>query len=368
MAYTSPRVWTVGEGLTAAKLQAVSDNITYLKSQTDLLYLTVYNNDAVTLSGGDPVSFDPSYTSGLGVVGSVVAGDQRCIGTVKAGTTISSHSTGLVLAPGFVIQAVNVTGVVAFGHTLVASASIHYAQDAGGSGQTPGMIGWALATNGGGTASINALIPRSNPQYFSLATSLGNTFTNTSESTSSGTTQTIASVVSNGSNRLLLLWESMTIGASAFIFNSQNFTLFQGGGTPSLPFAWIIPNAFTGDITGTHAAVRSGGVSAALLLNGVNQSTPTRTYAAANGVGTAVSVVVPSMPGDMVFAGFTTGPVGYSISGRATGQGNLIDIQGGIPARLVIDSMIATGINTTFTWTLSLSETWQAAGVATISI
>ena len=43
MAYVAPRTWTTGELVTAAMMnQDVRDNITYLKTQTDLLYTVTH--------------------------------------------------------------------------------------------------------------------------------------------------------------------------------------------------------------------------------------------------------------------------------------------------------------------------------------
>jgi hypothetical protein len=363
MSYSALSHRSAGYIVPSSEWNQMADNLAYLKALTDLLYLTVYNNDSVTLNGGAPVSFDPTYTSGLGVKGSVTAYDPRCIGTVKAGTTIASHASGLILAPWYVIQNVSVTGAVAFGHILVPSGTIQYYQD-GGVAVTTGMVGFALQTNPSGTASISALLRPAMPSYYAAGTVVVRSPVNSAVASGTGTTA-IASAISDGTNRLMLLFMFNNFSGSAGAFSAGSFTQFQNGGVGKQYFgALLAPALATANVTATVSSY--AGVAALVFLNGVNQSTPTRTYADATGTGTAVSVTVACQPGDLVIAGFSVPNATCTVSARGAGQTNLGVAQGD-GMTTVVDVAIATGTSITFTWTIP-SATWDADAVPVISI
>jgi hypothetical protein len=344
----------------------MSANLAYLKAETDKLYISFYNNDGATLNGGDPISFDPSYTSGLGCVGSIVASDQRCIGTVKAGTTVSSHATGLALCPGFIIQSVNVTGAVVFGHSLVASTSLHYAQDSGGGAITYGSIGWALAANVSGTAAINALCIRSNPLYYVAAQVITQKYSGQG-AYSSGTI--IANVVNVTPNQCLLFFDVVSTNGSmpTNSWNSLTPTALQTGAVAGAAYvgALLGAGAATADyVVGTSGT--SGYKSAVVLaMNGINQgggAASFGTIANQNGNGASVNVTVTCAPGDKVICAVTA--VGTSLTfsgGNQTSELSVVAANSGVD----VQSAVATGTSVNFTLTIGGSIThWSADGLA----
>jgi hypothetical protein len=298
MAWSTPHVWSVGEVLTAANMNTyLSDNTTYLKSQTDLFNLAVYNNGSTTLNVGDVVILDTAYTSGLGVTLASGVSDPRVIGTV-IGSAISGSASGLIWAPGFMKQTVNVTGAVTFGHSLVTAAGGHYAQDSGGGGASYGMLGWALAASTGGTASINALI-RVNPQYYTFATTV--TRTSSGVVTSNSTATVVSGAVSDGSNRCMVLFSFNNAVINGAKFNGSGFTSLQDGAAGKPYAGYLLPSAATADVQANYPT--NNGLEGYVFLNGVNQTAP---VGSSLGTGTATSsngsVVVSCSPGDIVFA------------------------------------------------------------------
>ena len=361
MTYTTQAHVAFGDMWTAGSHNILLDNIAYLKSQTDLLFVTARNNDGATINVGDPVVLDPSYISGLAVKMATAANDMRAFGVV-VGASVASGANG-IFAIGGSIQNINVTGAVVFGHSLVASATAHYAQDSGGGGWGPGVIGFALATQASGTGTISALI-KPYPLFYSLATTIIRTQTNNAVSNASGSITAITSAISDGTNRLMLLFVHVNTTLSAGLFNAGSFTAFQNGAAGVEYFGYLLASAATANITITSGGGAATNDAVVVFLNGVNGGTPVGTYAAANASSASVSLVVPSVAGDLVVAGFSTITTVFTVSGRGAGQTNLADIVSGVPVHMVVDSQIATGANTTFTWTLSASAAWNAAGVA----
>jgi len=260
-----------------------------------------------------------------------------------------------------------VTGTVVFGHSLVSSASAHYAQDSGGGGYGPGVIGWALAAQASGTGTINAFI-MPYPYYYSLATSIIRTQTKTDISAGASVTA-IASAISDGSNRLMLVFG---IGDSAnkpvtFKFNtSEAFTQLQAGNN-GVPFVGHLasPTLTTANIIGDYSSITTGyGFCIEVFLNGVYTVTPVGTLGTGSGSSTTPSLVVSCSPGDLVIG--TVAIIGSATitGGRAAGQTNLADVSNGLPRRMATDYAIASGSSFTFTWTISSSLSWYTAGVA----
>ena len=97
--------WTTGQTIDKDSLNATAG----------MLY--VYNNSGVSLPVGTYVTFDPTYTSGLGVKIASSLFDQRALGPVM-GATIGIGGYGFVYAPGFAQAQAYVTGAVIFGHSL----------------------------------------------------------------------------------------------------------------------------------------------------------------------------------------------------------------------------------------------------------
>jgi hypothetical protein len=368
MAWTSVYTYTVGQVLTAANLNTyLSANTTYLKSQTDLFNLTVYNNGSTVLNVGAPVIFDPAYTAGLGVAYTTNAADPRIIGVV-VNAAISGSASGLIWAPGYMIQNILVAGAVTFGHSLVSSTTPQYAQDSGGGGIVNGMLGWALAASTGGTATISALL-KVQPQYYALASSVIRTQTNnniTFSSSAGALTTAISNAISDGNNKMMLVWGFNGAGASpaTFGFNAGSFTQLQAGGALNPYFGYLLPSAATANITAYYGSYNGACVD--VFLNGINQGSPVGTAAAASSTtaSASVSVTIACNPGDLVIAGFITQTSAITISARGAGQSNLADIAGPSNIHTTVDSAVAAGANITFTWTISAAQAWSAVGVA----
>ena len=359
MSYTPQSHVAFGDMWPAGSHNIMLDNIAYLKSQADLLFLTVRNNDASTINLGDPIVLDPSYTSGLAVKMPTAANDLRAFGVVVS-TSIASGASGIV-AIGGTIQSINVTGAVIFGHSLVTSATAHYAQDSGGGGWGPGVLGFALAAQASGTGTISALISPY-PLFYTAAQTIVRNQTKNPPTT----TIAITNAISDGTNRLLLLFDSAytTENASAAVFSGSGFTTLQNSGsTGKVYFSYLLASALaTANIT--HSGTNADGLAAVIVLNGVNQTTPVGTSADANGTSVSPSVVVACSPGDLVIAGFGLQQSLAVCSGRGGGQTNILDIVGGTYGHLVVDYVIATGTSVTFTWTIASSVAWNAVGVA----
>jgi hypothetical protein len=311
-----------------------------------------YNNDGTALAYGDPVAIDPSYTSGLAVKMPTSTGDLRVCGVALA--PIASGSSGPI-SMGDNVQSINVTGTVVFGHSLVSSASAHYAQDSGGGGWGPGVIGFALGAQASGTGTISALI-KPYPLYYGLGTTIIRSAGNPSVGIGG---PLFTSAISDGTNRLMLVFASDSGAISGVAFNAGSFTAFQGNPY----FGYLLPSAANANITAS--SFPNNGSAIEVFLNGVNQGTPVGTYAAASGSSTTPSVTINCNPGDLVVAGFVVqGNATWSVSGRGAGQTNLQDTSANSWEHMVVDYAIATGNNITFTWTLSVSEVWKAVGVA----
>ena len=346
MAYTTPRVWAVGEGLTAAKLQAVSDNITYLKSQTDMIYVAVYNNDASTLNQFDAIVIDPSYTSGLAVKTSTNVGDMRAFGVVIS-ASISSHSTGIV-AFGRLITQINVNGAVVFGHSLIIGANAHYAQDSGGGGTGYGVIGFALAANASGNATIAVLLDP-HPLFMTAAQVITQKYGIVDSASS-----TISNVVNVTPNQCLLFCELWYSGSfSAPLWNSLTPTQIQAASPGSIPYVGILigAGAATANFTATGTPTAASGY--AVALNGINQGTGSLTYGTlanshSNSAG-AMSITVTCVPGDLVLCFVTIAAqstTGISLSGE---NQTIVDKQGtSTTAYIELMSAVATSTSVTF--------------------
>jgi hypothetical protein len=361
MAWSTPHTWTTGEVLTAANMNTyLSDNTTYLKSQTDLFNLAVYNNGSTTLAVGAPVIFDSAYTAGLGVTQTTSNSDPRTIGVVVT-SAISGASAGKIWAPGYMIQSVLVSGVVTFGHSLVSSTVAQYAVDSNGAGIVPGMIGWALAASTGGTATINALIKVYPTVYVNAVTAAhyaGSTF-------ASGSPATFYSVASDGNNRLLVVYafDAQAGNPSGTAFSGTALSTGQAGSATNQYMGYLLSSAATANVTGT---VSASGVASYVLFNGVNQSTPLGTVANANSASSSIgSVVISCSPGDYIVAGITFNSTAITVSSRASGQQNITKIEGaGVNFPQFVDYQYATGATCTFTWNLSGAVLWSATGAA----
>jgi hypothetical protein len=354
-------VWTVGEGLTAAKLQAVSDNITYLKSQTDMIYVAVYNNDASTLAQYAAVILDPSYTADLAVKSSTIPGDMRAFGVVMS-PSISSHATGIV-AFGRVKTSILVNGPVAFGHSLQIGPNAQRAQDAGGGGMIgAGSLGVALGTNVSGDATISVLLDP-HPLFFTAAQVITQKYA--TQGPSGGATL-VAGVANITPNQLLLFWGmgNSAVGLASPLWNALTPTLVQAGGA-SLSYVGYLLGApaasanFTGNFTAVPGAV------SVLALNGINLGGGATTFGAwANqtGTGTTVNLVVACTPGDLVVC--TVGIIGTGITLTGRNQTPVINNVGAATASDV-QSAVATGTSVTFLLTIGGAITkWSADGFA----
>ena len=362
MAYTTPSTRAYAYKITAANWNELVDDIVYIKGQVDKLYVTVYNNDANTLVAGDVVILDKSYTSGLGVCLTTTAWDMHVFGVVTS-ASISTHATGLV-AVGGTIENINVNGAVVFGHALVASATSHRAVDSGGAGWGPGVVGFALAANASGNATISALI-KPYPLLYAANQIQINSYTKTNVPTGAA-----ANVIDNFigydtyGNRLLLCLEHNNGVADTFTFDSAALTSLQDGTATKAYFGYLIaPNVTTANIKG-HIATNTGG-AIAIIMNGIHQTAPIGTFANSHSSGNVpASLTVSCVPGDYVIGCIISTSNVTIDSGRAPGQTNIQDILSTDNRRITMDYIIATGNSVTFTWNLSSAGVWDAVGVA----
>jgi len=313
-----------------------------------------YNNDASAITVGDPVAIDPSYTSGFGIKMPTSTGDLRLVGVAL--TPIAAGASGII-SIGTNIQPINVTGTVVFGHSLVSSASAHYAQDSSGGGWGPGVVGFALAAQASGTGTINALI-MPYPQYYTAAQSIIRTQTNNAVGAGG---PPITSAISDGTNRFMILF-GYAGNVSGISFSGSGFTSLQDGSTGYGYIGYLVaPAAATANIT---SSVWQYGSSAAVeeFYNGVHQSSPVGTLGAGSGTSTAPSVVVNCAPGDEVLACFTF--TGATVSSHGADQTQMANISASIPITMVVDKKTATGATCTLSLVINGSVSWKATAVA----
>jgi hypothetical protein len=347
MAYTTPRVWSVGEGLTAAKMQAISDNFTYLKSQTDQIYVAVYNNDASTLNQNDAVVIDPSYTTGLAVKTSTVVGDMRAVGVVIS-ASISSHSTGIV-AFGRLITQINVNGAVVFGHSLIIGANAHYAQDSGGGGTGYGVIGFALAANASGNATIAVLLDP-HPLFMTAAQVITQKY-GANDFPSGGAT-IISNAVNIAPNQVMLFFTfTRASGFTVPLWNGQTPTQVQAAANNAAYIGYLLgAGPATANFTGNITVYTGAGI--VLALNGINQGGGAATFGTwvhQNSPGASISLTVTCVPGDKVIGAVTI----YGTAITFTGKNQTTELSAaGTNTALDVQSAVATGTSVTFTWTV----------------
>jgi hypothetical protein len=174
----------------------------------------------------------------------------------------------------------------------------------------------------------------------------------------------ITSAISDGSNRLMLIWGYNAFAANpvSFVFNAAGVTSLSAGGLTNPYFGWIQPGATTANITANYST--NTGLCVEVFLNGINAGSPIGTVGTNAATSANVSVTMVCTPGDLVIAGFSLGAPAGTVSARGAGQTNLADLTGASTYRIVVDSAYATGTGITFTWTLSGSQAWGAAGIA----
>jgi hypothetical protein len=286
-----------------------------------------------------------------------VANDMRAFGVV-VGASVNSHASGIV-AIGGTIQSINVTGAVVFGHSLTTSATAHYAQDSGGGGWAPGVIGFALAAQASGTGTINALI-KPYPLFYTAAQVITQKYSAVDVAAAGGTI--ITNVVNVTPNQLLLFFGYNANTFTVPLWNALTPTQVQAASATVSYIGYLLGSgAATANWTGNWYNNTAGAV--ALALNGINQSTAFGTWANQNGTtGTAVNITVTCNPGDLVICALCARGTSLTFSGRnqtlvitQLGTGNAVDVQ----------SAVATGNSVNFTWTIGGTPShWSADGVA----
>jgi hypothetical protein len=362
MTWTAIYTYTVGQTLTAANLNTyLSGNTQYLKSQTDILSISAYNNDSITLNQYDPIVWDPLYTSGLGVKSTTNSPDYRATGIVIS-SSISSHATGLVYFPGFYLTNINVTGAVAFGHSLITSASAHYAADSGGGGNDYGTLGWALGTSPSGNATISALL-RAYPLFFTAAQVVTNKYG--ANDIPSTTLQTFNANVANATaNQLLLFFAYNSTALTSPTWNSLTPTLVASDASNQAYIGYLLgSSAATSNFQGTFNNTSQNGTAVTLALNGVNQGGGANTFGAwaHQGGSGAVNVTVACAPGDYVILCVTVRGTGMSFSGR---NQTLLITGVGSSSAYDVQFAVATSTSVNFTVTVAGASTVSADGVA----
>jgi hypothetical protein len=321
----------------------------------------VYNNDASTLNQADIVVIDPTASSAglVAVKTTTAAGDYRAIGVVVS-PTIPSAGNGFIAIANK--QLINVTGAVAFGHSLAASTTAHYAADTGGGGKAPGVIGWALGTQASGNGQIWAMISP-NPQYWTAAQTLTQKYGNNDVSTS-GSQAAATNVVNTAPNQLLLFACFNAATLSSPTWNSQTPTQVQAA-SASLAYLGYLLGAAAASASFMVSLSSNTAAGVALALNGINQGGGANTFgtwANQNGAGSSVSLTVTCNPGDLVVCIVTVRGTGVTFSGRnqtsvetAVGTNTAYDVQ----------SAVATGTSVTFALTIGGTIThFSADGVA----
>jgi hypothetical protein len=360
------------KGLNTKATPVVGDLLAMVDSQDDFRLkslalpigsapvLTVYNNSGVTLNQNDPVSFDPTYTSGLGVTTPSSVFDMRSLGIVTD-ATIANGASGNIYAPGFQVANVNVNGLVVFGHSLISYAP-HYLKDSGGGGWGPGVYGWALAPNASGNAVISALI-HPYPLFYVGAQVITQKYAGQGPS---GAGTEIANVVNVTPNQLLLFFAmgNSAAGLASSLWNAQTPTVVQAGSASLSYLGYLLgAGAATSNWTGYFTA--NPGAVTCLAMNGVNQGGGANTFgtwANQNGAGTTVNLTVTCNPGDKVVC--VVGVIGTSITFSGRNQTPEINNVGAATA-VDVQSAVATGNSVNFTLTIGGTITkWSADGVA----
>jgi hypothetical protein len=380
MAWTTPYTYTPGETLTAAKLNTMEDNFTYLKSQTDLLYVTVYNNDGSTLNQGDVVVWDKSYTAAVAVKTTTYANDPRVAGIVVS-SSISSGATGVIARGDAVLYAnINCAGVVTFGHSLVTSTTAHYAADSGGFGFAPtGCCGIATASKGAGNGQVMSLV-KIKSEVFGTAVNYegsNNAYTNSSASQPGS----VNVQCGTNPNRLIVaavfMWATNsystpltpTVGGSNMTQIGATQNLALNGLSKCALWYYIAPATGLVGCVGGGFTSSSGYMTAItmfLAYSGILQASPARTLGFYSGNTSSIAVSCSdAQVGDEVAAfasiDMTTDASGIITGGRQTGQtqrdtGSTPGSNGSFWTREDGDDIIATAANQQATWTLSAAK------------
>ena len=327
--------WTTGQTIDKDSLNATAG----------MLY--VYNNSGVPLPVGTYTTFDPTYTSGLGVKIASTLFDQRVLGPVM-GATIGVGAYGFVYAPGFAQAQALVTGAIAFGHSLYTYSASGYLQDSGGGGWGPGIAGWALGAQASGTNLMNILLHPYPAVYVGAQVVTQKYGTNDIPAT---TLQTwCANVVNVTPNQLLLFFALNGTSITGPSWNSQTPALVASDAANQSYIGTLLgAGAATANFQGTFNNTSQTGVAVALALNGVNQSVPLGAWAHQGG-STSVNLTVACTVGDFVLCVVTVKGAASTFTSRnqqslftGTGSNTAWDVQ----------YAIAQSTSVTFTETVS---------------
>jgi len=375
MAWTTPYTWTVGEILTAAKMQTyVSDNLAFLKTQTDADMQAVTNKSGGTLAVGDVVIWDTANATAVKVT--TTARDGRAAGVVLIG---GSDNTTVYLVPYGHLATVNVQGNVNIGQALVTSTTTNRAAAAGGATQF-GLIGYATTSYGGGGAgTVTAIICPTFDQYAAqiiVEGAVAVVCTNTDAGASgslvcgSNTNRVVICLLSAVYNAGVLNFGPPTVGGVAMTaFDSERSGWAAATANERFRAYYYIAPA-TGTVTvatgpiACSSAADDGGVALFIALSGVVQTSPVRTATYSNPTTSTPSVsCTNAVAGDLVVSGVVHGNtsgvgVGF-VTGRGSGQTN--QCSGAMTAVAVdvvceLDSEFATSATEQSSWTLDASR------------
>jgi hypothetical protein len=217
-------------------------------------------------------------------------------------------------------------------------------------------------SNAGGTVtSTKANLTLVAPTY-STITANG---TNTSANTISATSLTWAHTVASGNNRVLFVQLAIDgLGASVSSVTYGGVALTQVGratGNHAVEIWRLVnPAVGTANVVASFGATTAAAGGAA-TFNGVNQTTPTGTFAGAAGNGKTSSIVVTSTTNDVVIdvVNWAANPAGYTAGAGQTQQWTQTNA-----TQQGVSTTKAGASSVTMSSTVSKSAQWEAGAVS----
>lgn len=186
-----------------------------------------------------------------------------------------------------------------------------------------------------------------------------------------GTSFSFNHTVGTGPSRLLIVAvidgnrntsvTSLTFGGAALTRIDRT----QGTGVAAELWRLVAPPSGTQPVVVTMSSNQDRPIATAVSYTGVDQTAPVGMAAGAGGSGTAVSISVPSAPGDHVMdagsAWVTRNPPNAT---AGPGQTQRWSLSNGVDTRAMGSDKLATGTTTTMAWTVTGMTSWVSIGVA----
>jgi MYXO-CTERM domain-containing protein len=186
-----------------------------------------------------------------------------------------------------------------------------------------------------------------------------------------GTSFSFSHTVGTGPSRLLIVAvidgnrntsvTSLTFGGAALTRIDRT----QGTGVAAELWRLVAPASGTQTIVVNMSSNQDRPIATAISYTGVDQTAPVGMAAGAGGSGTAVSISVPSAPGDHVMdagsAWVTRNPPNAT---AGPGQTQRWSLSNGVDTRVMGSDKLATGATTTMAWTVTGMTSWVSIGVA----